>query len=114
MDKFGQLGVVIVSLVLATGAALVWMLFDSPMELIDSDYGQAILLKFSLIMLILLIAALHKFILVPKLESPLSVEAEHSARIKLKRSIAIEAMIGALILAVTVMLSSVLGPVSLS
>jgi copper resistance protein D len=114
MDKFGQLGVVIVSLVLATGAALVWMLFDSPMEFIDSDYGQAILLKFSLIMLILLIAALHKFILVPRLESPLSVEAEHSARVKLKRSIAIEAMIGALILAVTVMLSSVLGPISLS
>ncbi|ABE56818.1 copper resistance D [Shewanella denitrificans OS217] len=114
MDKFGQLGVMIVSLVLATGAALVWMLFDSPMELIDSDYGRAILLKLSLIVLILLIAALHKFILVPKLESPLSVEAEHSARIKLKRSIAIEAMIGALILAVTVMLSSVLGPVSLS
>jgi copper resistance protein D len=114
MDKFGQLGVMIVSLVLATGAALVWMLFDSPMELIDSDYGRAILLKLSLIVLILLIAALHKFILVPKLESPLSVEAEHSARIKLKRSIAIEAMIGAFILAVTVMLSSVLGPVSLS
>ena len=114
MDKFGQLGVMIVSLVLATGAALVWMLFDSPMELIDSDYGRAILLKLSLIVVILLIAALHKFILVPKLESPLSVEAEHSARIKLKRSIAIEAMIGALILAVTVMLSSVLGPVSLS
>lgn len=114
MDKFGQLGVVIVSLVLASGGTLVWMLFDSPMELIDSDYGQAILLKFSLIMLILLIAALHKFILVPKLESPLSVEAEHSVRIKLKRSIAIEAMIGALILAVTVMLSSLLGPISLS
>jgi copper resistance protein D len=114
MDKFGQLGVVIVSLVLISGGTLVWMLFDSPLELIDSDYGQAILLKLSLIMLILLIAALHKFILVPRLESPLSLKAEHSARIKLKRSIAIEAMIGALILAVTVVLSSILGPISLS
>ncbi|WP_445946495.1 copper resistance D family protein [Shewanella sp.] len=114
MDKFGQLGIVIVSLVLATGGALVWMLFNHPMELIDSDYGRAILLKLSLIMVILLIAALHKFILVPRLDSPQSSDAEHSARIKLKRSIATEAVIGALILSVTVMLSSLLGPVSLS
>lgn len=110
MDKFGQLGIGIVALVALSGGSLLWQLFDKPSEFISSSYGMAMLSKLSLVMIILLIAARHKFILVPNLTSP----KESLAAQKLQNSIALEIVVGVLILATTAVLSSILGPVSLS
>ncbi|UCX05556.1 copper resistance D family protein [Shewanella glacialimarina] len=109
MDTFGRLGKVIVILVLLSGMGMVWMLFNSPTELLSSNYGIAVTIKLSLVAIILLIAAWHKFVLVPKL----TIESPSLAKQKLQKSIGFEALVGLLILATTAVLSSVLGPISL-
>jgi putative copper resistance protein D len=109
MDTFGRLGIVIVILVLLSGMGMVLMLFDSPTELLSSNYGIAVTIKLSLVAIILLIAAWHKFVLVPKL----TIESPSLAKQKLQKSIGFEALVGLLILATTAVLSSVLGPISL-
>jgi putative copper resistance protein D len=108
MDKFGRLGSVIVILVLLSGMGMVWMLFDSPTELLSSDYGIAVTIKLSLVGIILLIAAWHKFILVPNL----TIFTAPLANRKLQKSIGLEALIAVLILVTTAIFSSVLAPVS--
>ncbi|MXR67698.1 MULTISPECIES: copper resistance D family protein [Shewanella] len=110
MDRFGLLGIALVSLVLFSGTGLLWMLFNKPEEFLNSDYGIAVSLKLFLVTIILLFAALHKFILVPKLAH----EEQQEMKYKLKNSIALEFIVGLLILATTAVLSSVLGPESLS
>ncbi|MBB1382534.1 CopD family protein, partial [Shewanella sp. SR41-2] len=109
MDTFGRLGIVIVILVLLSGMGMVWMLFDSPTELFSSDYGIAVTIKLCLVAIILLIAAWHKLVLVPKL----TIANPLLAKQKLQKSIGLEALIAVLILATTAVLSSVLGPMSL-
>ena len=109
MDTFGRLGIVIVILVLLSGMGMVWMLFDSPTELISSNYGIAVTIKLCLVAIILLIAAWHKLVLVPKL----TIANTSLAKQKLQKSIGLEALIAVLILATTAVLSSVLGPMSL-
>ena len=109
MDTFGRLGIVIVILVLLSGMGMVWMLFDSPTELISSNYGIAVTIKLCLVAIILLIAAWHKLVLVPKL----TIANPSLAKQKLQKSIGLEALIAVLILATTAVLSSVLGPMSL-
>ena len=109
MDTFGRLGIVIVILVLLSGMGMVWMLFDSPTELFCSNYGIAVTIKLCLVAIILLIAAWHKLVLVPKL----TIANTLLAKQKLQKSIGLEALIAVLILATTAVLSSVLGPMSL-
>ncbi|QHS13485.1 copper resistance D family protein [Shewanella sp. Arc9-LZ] len=109
MDTFGRLGIVIVILVLLSGMGMVWMLFDSPTELISSNYGIAVTIKLCLVAIILFIAAWHKLVLVPKL----TIANPSLAKQKLQKSIGLEALIAVLILATTAVLSSVLGPMSL-
>jgi putative copper resistance protein D len=109
MDTFGRIGIGIVILVLLSGMGMVWMLFDSPTELLSSDYGIAVTIKLSLVAIILLIAAWHKFILVPNL----TIFTAPFAKRKLQKSIGLEALVALIILATTAILSSVLGPISL-
>lgn len=109
MDTFGRLGIVIVILVLLSGMGMVWMLFDSPTELFSSDYGIAVTIKLCLVAIILLIAAWHKLVLVPKL----TIANTSLAKQKLQKSIGLEALIAVLILATTAVLSSVLDPMNL-
>lgn len=109
MDSFGLLGIVLVSVVVFSGASLLWQLFNKPSEFVSSNYGLAILIKLTFVMVIMLFAALHKFILVPKLATDNSLHAQQL----LQKSIAIEAVVGLFILATTAVLSSVLGPVNL-
>lgn len=109
MDSFGLLGIVLVSLVVFSGASLLWQLFNNLSEFVGSSYGLAILVKLTFVLVIMLFAALHKFILVPKLTTANRMHAQQT----LQKSIAMEALVGLCILAVTAYLSSVLGPVSL-
>lgn len=109
MDSFGLLGIVLVCAVVFSGANLLWQLFNQPSEFISSSYGVAIILKLALVAFIMLFAALHKFILVPALVG----HDEAPVQRRLQSSIAIETLVGLSILAITAVLSSILGPVSL-
>lgn len=108
MHRFGLWGIGLVSVVVFTGGSLLWQLFDQPSDFVSTDYGIAVVVKLSLVAVIMFFAALHKFILVPNLAGDDAQQAQQ----RLKRSIALEALVGCFILATTAVLSSVLGPAS--
>ena len=82
---------------------MLYELFESPMALINSDYGSALLLKLTLVLVILGVAAMNKLMLVPVLISSGSI-------VKLQRSIRYELAIAVAILVATSYLSTIVGP----
>jgi len=103
MHGFGSLALWLVPALLAAGVALLLALLDTPWELFTTPYGLVFLLKLLLVLAVLLLAALHRWRLVPALAGP------HSCML-LRRSLAGEALLVAIVLLVTALLSSVLGP----
>ncbi|MDX1527073.1 MAG: CopD family protein [Gammaproteobacteria bacterium] len=106
MHRFGQLAVGVVAMLLVCGAALIVLYLDSPDEMITTPYGIALSLKISAVLLLLGVAARHKWRLVPLLVDP-------AATLRLRISIGIEIVIAALILMLTAILSTVLSPAGL-
>ncbi|WDD99054.1 copper resistance D family protein [Thalassomonas actiniarum] len=109
MHLFGRLAMVIVGILLISGVSLLVMFMDSPAELITTPYGQLMLLKFLLVSAILLMAAWHKFHLVPAVHHGKKQDCQH-----LQKSISVEIWVAAVILAVTSVLSTVMGPANLA
>ena len=72
--------------------------------LLANDYGQLLIIKVVLVVLILILAALHKFVLVPKL-----MHVQDAS--KLKKSILVEKLVGSAIFAITTVLTTLVGPV---
>jgi putative copper resistance protein D len=105
MGQFSRRATVMVSVLLAAAGLLVVNLIASPGELFSSAYGLNLLLKTALVSVMLSLAALNRWWLVPKLESPGGIY-------QLRRSIALETVVGLLVLAVTVYLSTVIGPLT--
>ena len=103
MNLFGQVAMVMVGLLIVCGTSLLFLFFSTPMELLTTTYGQAILLKLVFVGCILLIAAYHKFYLVEALK-------KEDFCLKLQHSIKNEMKVGFCILLITGILSSVLGP----
>jgi putative copper resistance protein D len=104
LKRFGNNAIVIVFALLLGGGLMVYELFESPMALINSDYGLALLLKLTLVLVILGVAAMNKLMLVPVLISSGSI-------VKLQRSIRYELAIAVVILVATSYLSTIVGPV---
>ena len=107
MHRFGLYAQSVVALLILTGAIIVYSLLDSFSDLVNTPYGQWLSVKLLLVTLILLLAAYHKWRLVPRLLST------KQARTSLSRSISFEIFIAIAILFVTTIISSVVGPLSL-
>lgn len=103
MHQFGVQASFLVGLLLVAGVAISYILEDSFANLINSLHGNVLLLKVTSVGAILSLAAIHKLRLVPSLESDDSV-------LKLKHSIGIEMGIALLILVITAVLSTLVGP----
>lgn len=103
LKRFGDNAIAILCALLLGGALMVYELLESPMALINTDYGLALLVKLALVLLILGVAAMNKLILVPKL-----INSGSTAR--LQSSIRYELAIAAAILIVTSYLSTIIGP----
>ena len=103
LKRFGNNAIVIVSALLLGGGLMLYELFESPMALINSDYGLALLLKLTLVLVMLGVAAMNKLMLVPVLISSGSI-------VKLQRSIRYELAIAVVILVATSYLSTIVGP----
>ena len=82
---------------------MLFNLIHSPAELFGTAYGRAMALKLVLVAGLLGIAALNKFVLVPKL-----MEEGESSRFR--RSVRIEIVVALLLLILTAYLSTVVGP----
>lgn len=103
MDKFGRQASISVSLLLVAGLWLAFQLVGTLAALFSSSYGQTLLLKLTLVVSILGIAAKHKLKLVPQLKN-------NDGREALSKSISIEMVVAFAILSATAGLTSVVGP----
>ncbi|MCW8995768.1 MAG: CopD family protein [Psychromonas sp.] len=106
MNLFGEIAMFMVGLLIVCGITLLFLFLASPLELFTTTYGQAMLLKLIFVVTILFIAAYHKYHLVEEVQQTAGIK-------KLQKSLINEMLIAVLILAVSAVLSSVLGPVSL-
>lgn len=104
MHKFGQIAVFLVGILIIAGVYLAFELTDSLQELTTTRYGQLLSVKIILVFHILLLAAFHKFIVVP------SLLKNKESRSSLVASIKAEFVIGVGILVVTGILTTLLGP----
>lgn len=105
LRQFGDHAVYFVSALLFAGVLLVINLVHSPVELINTYYGRALLLKIFCVSVLLGIAALNKIRLVPALLQVNGVQA-------FRRSLSIEVGVATLLLLVTAYLSTVVGPMT--
>lgn len=105
MRQFSRRATVVVSVLLAAAGLLVLNLIASPGELLSSAYGVSLLLKTALVSALLALAAVNRWLLVPLLENPGGIG-------HLRRSISLEIVVGLLVLAITVYLSTVIGPLT--
>lgn len=99
---FGQAAWIVLSALLLSGLWLMWHLTDGFTGLLTSSYGQLLMLKLVLVAGLMTLSAMHKFRLVPE------VRAGGASR--LRRSIAVQIGLAALILLVTAVLTTLTGP----
>ena len=103
MEAFGNQAMALVGVLVLAGVLLLFNLLQRPGELIDTAWGRALLLKFALVLVILGIAALNRYRLVPALQQSTQVGA-------LRRSLRWEVAVALAILVVTAYLSTLVGP----
>ena len=103
MHQFGQLAIMIIVLLLASGITLILQYLDTVADLFTSSYGQLILLKLLLVSAMLMLGAWHKLSLVPQ------ITEEHHV-LTLKRSISIEMFIALTVLIITSIFTTLVGP----
>lgn len=102
MHRFGQIAVAVVIGLVICGAVLSYQITGWT-RLFSSDYGFWLLLKLALVGFILLLAGVHKLFLVP------AIQANNNAR-SLARSLLLEKVVGASILGITTVLTTLVGP----
>ena len=105
LDAFGRTAVWVVAVLVAAGATFAVVLLQTPSGLIGSAYGRILMVKLVLVALLLALAAVNKFRLVPALAS-----GDNAVRTSLVASIRLEAIIAALILLATAVLTSIATP----
>lgn len=103
MERYGKVAVVVVLVVLVSGAIIIVQLLNSGSEMINTAYGRGLLIKLLGVSLLLLLATRHKLILVPNLNSETEI-------LRLQKSIAIEIAIAVCVLAVTSYSTTSVGP----
>jgi putative copper export protein len=107
--RFGRIAMAVVAALLASGAAVLWMLLGSLAELWTSGYGCLACVKIAFVACLLALAAWNKLRLVPRIDAgdPLAVRS-------LRRSIRAEMLVAGLILLITAALTTLTGPPSMS
>lgn len=99
--RFGILAVFYLVVLIISGGSFAYILMNDISLLFDTSYGNAFLIKMSLVSLLLLFGALNKFKNVPLIKNEPTVGS-----IQLKKSIRIEMYIALLILSLTSILTT--------
>jgi putative copper resistance protein D len=106
--RFSSMGYIAVALLIGTGAVNSWYLLPPLSRLPDTLYGQVLIVKLGLFVLMLLLAGMNRFWLVPRIQAG-DGSAEIKARLsRLRRHVMGEQLLGVLIVA----LVSALGTLS--
>lgn len=99
--KFGKQAAIIVPILIVFGLAFAIYLVGSPIKLLGTEYGLILMTKVIVVALLLGLAALNKFRIVPML-----LEGQQSAAHHLRTSIRLEFLAFILIFAITAVLTS--------
>ena len=105
LAAFGRVASVTVALLLVAAAGLSWLLLGGIAPFLETGYGQTLLVKIALVLLLLGLAAMNKWRLVPAFE-----RGERNADRRLRRSILGEGLLVLLILFVTALLTTTTSP----
>ena len=105
-QRFSIMGVAIVVVVLATGIINAWILVGSLQALIVTDYGRLLMLKVALFGVMLLIAAVNRFWLTPRLALPSGSEPQFKVLRRLACNSMIEIVLASMIFAIVGMLGT--------
>ncbi len=105
LAAFGRVASVTVGFLLAAGLVLAWLLLGATAAFLETAYGQILLLKIALVLLLLVLAAMNKWLLVPAFE-----RREPNADRRLRRSILGEGFLVLLILFMTALLTTTTSP----
>jgi putative copper export protein len=106
MHDFGGIAVIFVSVLIVAGVILIWLLLGKLDLLWTTEYGQLMLIKLATFGLLLLMAAINKLLITPKL---LSTNNKSEMEI-LRNSINLEITLVGLILLVTASFTTLVGP----
>jgi copper resistance protein D len=98
--RFSTLGIVSVATVLASGIVNTWELAGSVPALIGTDYGHLLLVKVTLFLVMLSVAAINRLRLTPRLLQDRDISARRYSLRQLRANSLIEAGIGAVILVI--------------
>jgi copper transport protein len=104
-ERFGRTAMVLVSLLILVGVALLSALLPSFDAIWQSDYGRLVMIKISLVALLLAAAGFNRLRVTPRL-----LRNDASAVRLLRHSIRIEMVLAACILLVTALFTSATGP----
>jgi copper resistance protein D len=94
--RFSSMGVAAVAVLVVSGIVNAFMIIEEPSALFESTYGRVLLLKVSLFLVMLAVAAFNRRQLTPQIAN--SNDATYPVR-TLSRNSLIEAMLGGIILA---------------
>ena len=103
--RFSTLGIVAVATILATGGVNTWYLAGSIPALTGTDYGQLLLIKIALFLVMVAIAAVNRLRLTPRLVQGTGMIAAQTAR-RLRRNALLEATAGAIVLGIVGLLGT--------
>lgn len=104
--RFSILGIVSVGTLFATGIVNTFYLAGSVRALFGTDYGRLLLIKIALFLAMVAIAAVNRFRLTPQLVQQASIAASRDALRRLRRHAAIEALAGAIVIAIVAALGT--------
>jgi copper resistance protein D len=105
-ERFSILGIASVGTLLATGIVNTFYLVGSVPALYGTAYGRLLLVKIALFLAMVAIAAVNRFLLTPQLVQHANIAASHDALRRLRRHAAIEALAGAIIIAIVAALGT--------
>ncbi len=110
MHLFGKVASLIVAILVICGASVAVLLFKDLQTLTGTLYGQFFLLKLALVSVLLLLAALNKWLITPRLSHHANgaVFAGKMAR-HLSYLITVEMLVGLSILGITAALTTIIG-----
>jgi putative copper resistance protein D len=104
--RFSILGIASVGTLLATGIVNTYYLAGSVPALFYTNYGRLLLIKITLFLAMVAIAAVNRFHLTPQLVEEASIAASRDALRQLRRNAAIEALAGAIVIAIVAALGT--------
>ena len=104
--RFSNLGIASVAALIVSGFVNSWYLVGSIPALTETDYGRLLLIKLVLFAAMVAIAAVNRSRLTPKLVQDADLMAAQDGRHRLCRNAAIEACLGAVIIAIVAALGT--------